>query len=392
MFPRPHWASRIERAWHDRPVCWLQGVRRTGKTVLAQSLPNIEYFDCERPSVRRLLADPESFLDDIGAAGRSGRRIVLDEVHRLDAPAELLKLAADHYPRLRIVATGSSTLAARTKFRDSLAGRKRDVWLTPMTHADGVSAGDARLPHRLARGGLPGVFLGTGAPELDVQEWVDAYWAKDVQELFRLEKRAAFAKLLELLLVDSGGIFEATRYARTCEVSRQTITNYLEVLETTLVMHVVRPFASNPSAELVAAPRVYGFDTGFVAAARGWWPLRQDDYGPLWEHLVLHELYAARQRRDVHYWRTKSGQEVDFVLAGTRRQPVAIECKWREAAFDPAGMLAFRARYPDGLNVLVAADVTRASTRRIGGLPVRVIGRSQIADVLASNGGAVRDE
>ena len=55
---------------------------------------------------------------------------MLDEIHRLPNPSEMLKIAADHYPRTRVIATGSSTLGASTKFRDTLAGRKRDLWLT----------------------------------------------------------------------------------------------------------------------------------------------------------------------------------------------------------------------------------------------------------------------
>jgi predicted AAA+ superfamily ATPase len=344
--------------------------------VLARSIDDTDYYDCELPSVRRELRDPERFLD-----GHAGRRVVLDEIHRLDDPSELLKIAADHHPRVRVLATGSSSLGARAKFRDTLAGRKHEVWLTPMTVADTVAFGQPSVEHRMARGGLPPFFLAKSSPERDYQEWLDAYWAKDVQELFRLEKRGPFARLFEMLLVDSGGIFEATRFARACEVSRQTVMNYLEVLESTFVMHVVRPFASNPSAEIVAAPRVYGFDTGFVAYHRGWSPLRRDDYGPLWEHLVLNELYAARQRRDVQYWRTKSGHEVDFIVAPKRSAPTAIECKWSEDAFDPAGMLAFRERYPTGENILVAADTKRASRRRLRGLEVRVVGLAQVADL-----------
>jgi predicted AAA+ superfamily ATPase len=71
-----------------------------------------------------MLMDPQSFLDAL-----RGRRIVLDEIHRLSNPSELLKIAADHYPATRIVATGSSTLGASTKFRHTLMGRKRDIWL-----------------------------------------------------------------------------------------------------------------------------------------------------------------------------------------------------------------------------------------------------------------------
>ena len=60
---------------------------------------------------------------------------------------------------------------------------------------------------------------------------MDAYWAKDIQELFRLERRASFQRFVELLMAQSCGIFEATRFAAPCEVSRTTITNYLAVLE-----------------------------------------------------------------------------------------------------------------------------------------------------------------
>ena len=83
-------------------------------------MPEIEYFDCELPRTRRLIeADPESFLGDL-----KGRTVVLDEIHRLGNPSELLKIGADHFPETRIVATGSSSLGASSKFRDTLAGRK----------------------------------------------------------------------------------------------------------------------------------------------------------------------------------------------------------------------------------------------------------------------------
>src|SRR5580765_5100267 len=83
MWRRAAWQDRIEQAWRRKNVVWLMGVRRTGKTVFGRSLPSVEYLDCELPSVRRQLADPERFL-----AGVAGKRVVLDEIHRLDQPAE----------------------------------------------------------------------------------------------------------------------------------------------------------------------------------------------------------------------------------------------------------------------------------------------------------------
>lgn len=377
MKKRPSWLARIHKAWSRHTIVWLTGVRRVGKTTLCRDLDDTTYFDCELPSVRRELEDMESFLN-----AHAGRRIVLDEIHRLGDPAGLLKIAADHFPRTRILATGSSTLGASAKFRDTLAGRKAEVWLTPMSAEDLHAFGDTRLPHRLLHGGLPPFFLAKEPPEREFQEWLDAFWAKDIQELFRLERRHAFQRLFELMLASSGGIFQATRFARACEVSRQTVQNYLAALEATFVAHVLRPFTTHKPAELVSAPKVYGFDTGFVAYHHGWSRLRTEDLGLLWEHFVLNELHAARQSRDVRYWRDKQGHEVDFVLAGRDRPPIAIECKWAAADFEPDNLAIFRRRYPQGPNYVASADTSRSFERRYAALTVRFVGISEIAALM----------
>jgi hypothetical protein len=368
MVTRRSWIRRIEDAWKRRSILWLSGVRRVGKTCLCQSVPGIEYFDCELPRVRRSLADPEEFLGNL-----KGKTLVLDEVHRLEHPAELLKIAADHFPGVRILATGSSTLGASAKFRDTLAGRKTELWLTPLTALDMRDFGREDLRARLVRGGLPPFFLAEETPERDFQEWVDAYWAKDVQELFRLERRHSFQRLLELLMAQSGGIFEASRFARPCEVSRGTISNYLKVLEATFIVHLVRPFSTSPPVEIVAAPKVYAFDTGFVWYHRGWRETRAEDLGLLWEHFVLNEIHANLQSRDVRYWRDKRGHEIDFVIPRRGRPPVAVECKWRADAFAARGLNAFRRRYPQGDNYVVAPDVDRPFARRSEEAHVRFV-------------------
>ena len=361
---RTFWLELLEKEW-QRPILWVAGVRRVGKTCLCKSIKGIDYFDCELPRVRRLMEDPQGFLDDI-----TGRHIVLDEIHRLDNPSELLKIAADHYPHLKIIATGSSTLGASARFRDTLAGRKSDLLMTPMTISDLADFGRPDLRHRLLRGSLPPFFLEDNPPERWYQEWLDAFWAKDIQELFRLERRHSFQKFLELLMTQSGGIFEASRFARPCEVSRTTISNYLAVLEATFVVSVLRPFTTHRPAEIVAAPKVYAFDTGFVCYFKGWHELRSDDLGILWEHLVLNEIQAQLQTRRIHYWRNKRGNEVDFVLAGREKKPIAIECKWSASNFDPVGMQAFRRHYEIGENYVVVNDVDRPVRRSFGNIKV----------------------
>lgn len=251
-----------------------------------------------------------------------------------------------------------------------------------MTTADLKDFGNTDLKHRLERGGLPSFFLAEELPERDYQEWVDAYWAKDIQELFRLERRHSFQRFLELLWLRSRAIFEATGFARPCEVSRPTISNYLSALEATFVAHVVRPFSSRGAAEIVSAPKVYAFDTGFVAYHRGWHPPRPDDLGVLWEHFVLNELHANLQTRDVRYWRDKRGHEVDVVLVKPGRRPVAIECKWSASGFEADHLRAFRGRYPGGKNYVVARDIDRPFTKKVADLIVDFVSLSALIKAL----------
>ncbi len=389
IIKRPFWQKLIEDAWKKKSIVWLMGPRRVGKTSLCRSLPNVEYFDCERPRVRQLLADPEGFLEE-----HRGTRIVLDEIHRLENPSELLKLAADHYPDIKIVATGSSTLGASAKFKDTLAGRKKEIWLTPLFLDELALFAGTSIRHRMLYGGFPSFFVAKTFPEDDFKEWLDAYWAKDIQDMFSVGKRYSFIKFAELLLAYSGGLFEASKFSAPCEVSRQTIANYLQILEETFVVEVVRPFSTHRPTEIVKSPKIYGLDTGFVCHAKGWQELRDEDLGHLWEHIVLNELQGHLQQRDVHYWRDKQGHEIDFVLPSRSSKIVPIvECKFKVGGLgkSPAALQAiakniqtFRKLYPGGENFVVASDVDRSFTREVDGIVLTFISIGDLVKKLAT--------
>ena len=378
MVHRPWWQKKLEQAWKERSIVWLSGVRRAGKTLLCQSLDNTEYFDCELPRTRRWLDDPEAFLDQ-----HRGQRLILDEIHRLANPSQLLKIAADHYPDTKVIATGSSTLGASRKFRDTLAGRKAEVWLTPLTLEDLTAFGKPDLHHRFLHGGLPPMFLAPSIPESAFQEWMDAYWAKDIQTLFRLERRHSFERFVELLFAQSGGLFEATRFTRACEVSRPTIMNYLAVLESTYLVHLVRPFSTHRATEIITAPKVYAFDTGFVCYHRGWASLRPEDLGLLWKHLVLNELQARLQTRRIGYWRDKRGHEIDFVLAHRGQAPLALECKWSAQDMDLVNLKAFAYQYPTADLRVVAHDIDKTIHRRSDSLTVTYYSLNRLLESLS---------
>lgn len=368
MFKRGFWADQINKLWKERTIIWLTGVRRAGKTTICQMLDRVEYFDCELPRTRKLLSDPEAFLEKL-----QGKKIILDEIHRLENPSEILKIAADHYKKTKIIATGSSTITASKKFKDTLTGRKLQLWLTPLISDDLMDFKSTSLEHRFLFGGLPPFFTSKKIPERLFQEWMDDYWAKDIQELFRLERKDSFQKFFDLLLNQSGGIFEASKFAKPCEVSRQTISNYLKVLESTFVFHAIKPYSSYKPTEIVSAPKVYAFDTGFICYYKGWQRLRDEDFGALWEHYVLNEIQAKLQTRQINYWRDKRGHEVDFVIKKRGKDPIAIECKWKESNFDAAGIEAFRRQYPKGTNYLVSNDNQMILDKKIGKIKIRFI-------------------
>jgi len=366
MFRRPFWEEQIQDAWSRVPIAWLSGVRRVGKTVLTQSFADTAYFNCDLPSVSRQLADPEGFLGSLQQP-----RVILDEIHQLDDPCRVLKIAADAHPKLRVLATGSSTLAATRKFRDALTGRKREIRLKPVLFTELKAFGVADLTRRLHRGGLPPALLAAAPDAGFYGEWLDSYYARDVQELFAVGKRREFLLLIDLLLRQSGGLFEIAKLASETGLARPTVANYLEALEATHLVHVLRPWHGGGRRELLRQPKVYGFDTGFVCHRRGWSELRDPDRGLLWEHLVLDELQAHFPEREIRFWRDKSDREIDFVLPAGRDACDAIECKWNPDNFDPSHLSLFREFYPKGRNLVVSPQVPAAYRHRYGDLEVQ---------------------
>lgn len=369
MIKRPYWLDRIHSAWKKRPIVWLAGVRRVGKTTLARMLPDTVYVNCDLPSDTRRLDDPELFY----RSQQKDAVIVMDEIHRLTDPSRVLKIASDAFPGLRILATGSSTLAATRKFRDTLAGRKYVLILSPVLWTECESDfGILDLDRRLLNGGLPEFLLGSVKDESLFSEWMDSFYARDIQELFAVRERGGFLNLLRLMLRQSGGQADYSALSRECDLSRPTVKAYLEAMTVACALFPLTPFHGGGRRELVRRPKVYGFDTGFVTHVRGWKDIRDDDRGLLWEHLVLDILRAATGGEGVHFWRDKSGHEVDYVVR-RGREVDAIECKMNPERFDPESLITFRSIYPDGLNYLVCPATGAPYDRRFGPLTLSIV-------------------
>lgn len=347
---RPFWEEKLNFLWKKSSIIWLQGVRRSGKTTLAKSLEDSLYLNCDLPSVQEELSHPEHFLKTF-----KRKILVLDEIHQLPEATMILKIAADNFNQIKVLATGSSSLIAGKKFKDSLTGRKRNVHFLPVM-VDELSAFKQDLKSRILHGGLPPALL---AQELDLDfygEWLDSFYARDIQEIFAIEKRQPFLKALEYLLVSNSNLFDVTKLSQVSGISRPTAVKYLDVLESTNAITILRPFSGNSEQELVSQPKVYGFDTGFCCYCQGIRSLGPNDTGAFLENLTLETFQAYGLSKYLKYWRTKTQKEIDFIYVKTKNETIAIECKWKEKNFSDDVFNVFRRLYPKGENWVITSD------------------------------------
>ncbi len=379
--PRALWVDRVERAWNSRSIVWLSGARRLGKTVLSRQVPDGRYFNGDLPSVRDRLTDPESFFGSLPPRSR----IVLDEVHRAEDPAGLLKVAADAWPDIRVLATGSSTLYASRRFRDSLVGRKWPIRFAPVLWRETADwTGAADLERRLLNGGFPDQLLLPAPDPLWFEEWMDSFFARDILPLFDIRGRGGFLRVVASVIVRNAELLDISSLARDAGVSRPTAVHYLDILDGCHLTVRVPPFHGGGRRELVRRPRVYAVDTGLVCHLRGWTDLRPADRGPLWENLVLDELLTAIPQSRIHYWRDGAGHEVDFAIVAGRDRVAAVEAKISPEGFNAKALARFRQAYPGGPNLLCCPFVDEPIPRRLGGFDVTVCAPSRVAGLITA--------
>lgn len=360
MIRRSYWLKRIYKVWEKVPIVWLSGVRRSGKTTLAHEIENALYLNCDLPSTGQLLQDPELFYESL-----TRPIIIFDEIHQLPDPSRILKIGADAYSQFKILATGSSTLAATEKFSDTLTGRKRSVHLVPVLSTELADFGIKDIKERLIKGGLPLALL---SKEIDwgfYSEWIDSFFARDIQELFRVEKRAGFLRVFEFLIKNNGGLTELDSLCKYSGLSSPTVNNYMQILETTHAIYRLRPFHGGGKREILKQYKSYAFDTGFVSYFNGWQTLGTKEAGLLLENLVLETLLSLTSILKIYFWRDKDQREIDFVCVRHNGSIDTIECKWDPDAFSIKTLEKFREIYPNGNDYVVSSQVAPTYVKRI---------------------------
>ncbi len=369
----------LEPWLEDPQVLVLYGARQTGKSTTllwwldrqaAQGRQTI-LLDCEDPAVLEVCnAGSQAFLASLRAQGLTlgSLSVALDEVQYLDNPSSFLKLLHDHHRLdLRLAVSGSSSFALKSKFQDSLVGRTIPFEVFGLDFREYTRflgkawdfsapwpAGQEAEAQRVFRGmaetgsypGLVGVADRNKKARM-LRQILQTYVQTDVRELGRVRYPDRFDALIRVLASQVGSQFQTSEVANSLRMARETVEEYVLLLEQTYVIRRLRPFFRNVRSELTKSPKVYFEDNGLLALSRSRAFSELD--GVLLENAVFGELRKACGIDRLRYWRTSEGHEVDFIVD---EGALAIEVKLSPTAADVKSLLRFGSRYPEARLVL----------------------------------------
>ena len=369
----------IERALATMPVVVLMGARQTGKSTLARIPPRADDRSYVTLDDFDVLEQAHTSPSDLV---RRAPLLTLDEVQR--EPAVLLAVKAvvdEDRPRRpgRFLLTGSANLLLMAGVSETLAGRATYVPLWPFTRREQLGLGTAGIwsellatspehwhdlvgsqaaPHEdwsalALRGGYPPPAVeleDRPGRELWYDGYVRTYLERDLQMLASVDNVVDFRRLMRAACLRLGGLLNQTDLARDVGLPRQTASRYLGLLETSYQLIRLEPYSVNRTKRLAKTPKLYWSDTGLAAHLAGVTELT----GSYLENLVLGDLTAWRDasepRAEILFWRTHSGEEVDFLIeVGGRLLPIEVKAAGRVTPRDARHLQTFRAEYGDAV-------------------------------------------
>lgn len=362
----------------------LTGARQSGKTTLIlqleefckiQNMPTV-FLNLENKSILNELNEHPFNL--LGFLSASNQRIIvfIDEIQHLNDPSNFLKLIFDeHSDRIKLIVTGSSAFYLDEKFRDSLAGRKRIFKLLTCTFSEFLGLKEqTQLSDELERiikypsakstlteylriqweeymiyGGYPAVITESDKKEKIniLKEIRDSFIKRDIIEA-GLTNENAFYKLFRILAEQTGSLVNINELSSTLKIKNETAVKYLFVLQKCFHISLIRPFYKNLRKELVKMPKVFLLDTGLRNCLLNNFQSINErmDKGELWENIIFRLLADKYGDDEIKFWRTSSGNEVDFVLPEIDL-PVAIEVKFDKKQVKPNKFKIFENAYPE---------------------------------------------
>jgi predicted AAA+ superfamily ATPase len=331
---------------------FLFGPRGTGKsswvrTTFADAL----WVDLLEPDVLRAYTARPERLRELIAGNPKRRVVVIDEVQKAPELLSVVHALRERDRNVRFVLTGSSARKLKRTATDLLAGRAAVRTMHPFM---AVELGSRfRLEAALELGLLPLVL---GAPDRtdSLKAYQALYLREEVQQEGLVRNLGAFARFLEAMTFSHGAVLNVSNVARECEIERKTVEGFIGILEDLLLGFRVPVFSRRAQRAVVAHPKFFFFDAGVFRSIRPSGPLDRasEIEGAALEGLVAQHLRAWNAYRGepntLHYWRTRSGVEVDFVVYG-KDGLSALEVK-NTARIHPAdvkALAAFKADFPE---------------------------------------------
>ena len=321
----------IERFFqHSEQSYFLFGPRGTGKsTWVHRHLPNSFVIDLLAPDSYRTYSGRPERLRDVLEAQTNPRTIVIDEIQKAPQLLDVVHHLMEAHRDWQFILTGSSARKLKRAGVDLLAGRALLKTMHPFMAAElgeRFSMDDA-----LTIGMVP---LVVNAP--DPAETLKAYAALYIREEVQMEGLVRnigdFSRFLEAASFSHGSILNIADVSRDCQIGRKAAESYFSILEDLLLAFRLPIFTKRAKRHLSSHPKFYLFDAGVYRSIRPTGPLdrpREIDGGAL-EGLVAQHLRAwisySGNLADLYFWRTKSGNEVDFVVYG-KNVFCAIEVK-----------------------------------------------------------------
>lgn len=330
---------------------FLFGPRGTGKSLwVKNTFPDSLFIDLLDPEIfRKYIAYPET-LRQLIAGNPSKKDIVIDEIQKVPQILSLIHSLLEENKNLRFILTGSSSRKLKRADVDLLAGRAIKLNMYPFLPLELNEF--FSLDKALNYGLVPLIYF-SEEPEKTLSSYISLYIKEEVQAEALVRNVPAFSRFLEAVSFSHANVLNVSEVSRECEVERKTVENYLKILEDLMLSYTIGVFSKKAKRKLVSHKKFYFFDTGVFRYLRPKGPLdnRSDIDGQALEGLIAQCLRAwidyRGNKNSLYFWRTLSGNEVDFVIYGEDGL-VALEVKNSNKImpFYLKGLKTFKSDYP----------------------------------------------